>query len=396
MINKKVVSLSLIALASYYFFAQIERIKFHSLKIVHKISVRLANISEGPVESIYANDFHFQLLKTKPEITNKTAGIVPKLSGGYEVYEQSDAQKILAKYKFELQGRNIERTIAASGGLKRIFYFHNNLIGLFTFNNNNSNCYYASLINLTKSVEFMRGSCLPEIEKLDFNGIGGGHAELNENLLIAIGTPSLDGPEISRLAQDPKSQYGKILSFSKSDINTPFNKQSILHVFSMGHRNPQGILNMSGKIYAVEHGPRGGDEINLIEKNKNYGWPIFSLGSKYSGPAYHANVGRPGFVTPIFSFIPSIGISDLSECPKALSKRYFPAYCMLASSLRANSIYVILINPTTQSVISAERINSGMRLRQFYRESETNNLYITTDGYGLYKLNFDNFQDFFD
>ena len=69
-------------------------------------------------------------------------------------------------------------------------------------------------------------------------------------------------------AQDLDSQYGKILQISLDKYE--------YQIFSFGHRNPQGLININNKILSTEHGPMGGDEINLIKKNSNYGWKIAS------------------------------------------------------------------------------------------------------------------------
>mgnify|MGYP000883396242 CR=1 FL=1 len=202
----------------------------------------------------------------------------------------------------------VAKAIDKAGGMKRIFRFKNNLIGLFTFVSDDSSCYYASLINLTKSIEFMRGACLPEIKQIDFNGMGGGHTEFNDKLLVAIGTPTGDSDEISNLAQDLNSYYGKILQFSLKDISTPFGKFNKSHIFSIGHRNPQGMTwDDEGNLYVAEIGPEKNDEINLIKAGKNYGWPVITYGLEYSG----AKVGdgiqqKENMEQPVYYWDPAI------------------------------------------------------------------------------------------
>ena len=163
----------------------------------------------------------------------------------------------------------------------------------------------------------------------------------------------------------------------------------------MGHRNPQGLLNLKGNIYSVEHGPKGGDEINLIKFGRNYGWPLYSLGSKYSGSAYHAMGSMSFFEPPLYAFTPSIGISNITSCPKSLNARYEPLSCILISSLRANAIFVVLIEPEKQKVLSVECVNVGMRVREFYLNEFNNNIYIISDDIGVYKLNFEHVSNFF-
>ena len=96
------------------------------------------------------------------------------------------------------------------------------------------------------------------------------------NLEKYVLTFNPNNKKINDLAQDDDSPYGKVLTIEIDEKNN-FNYK----IFSKGHRNPQGISLIDDKIFSVEHGPRGGDELNIIYKNENYGWPLFSLGSTY-------------------------------------------------------------------------------------------------------------------
>lgn len=79
-------------------------------------------------------------------------------------------------------------------------------------------------------------------------------------------------------------------------------------IYSYGHRNPQGLcLNPgTGQIWEDEHGPKGGDEINLIEKGKNYGWPVISFGINYNGTTFTNDTAKVGMEQPILYWVPSI------------------------------------------------------------------------------------------
>jgi len=131
------------------------------------------------------------------------------------------------------------------------------------------------------------------------------------------------------------SPYGKILFFSKEQLLNGTNDKFHYEIFSTGHRNIQGMINYNDKIFAVEHGPRGGDELNLIIKNANYGWPIISLGTDYNfNNRYKPFENNEKYKGPLFSFVPSAAISDIIECPKIIKDRYSPLTCFLISSLR--------------------------------------------------------------
>ena len=121
------------------------------------------------------------------------------------------------------------------------------------------------------------------------------------------------------LAQDPNSINGKILKIEKDSKK--------VKVLSMGHRNVQGLFfdKESNFIYATEHGPQGGDEINIIKdltKIANFGWPISSYGEHYGYPKKNNSKiykkaplkkshKMHGFIEPYISYNPSIGISEL-------------------------------------------------------------------------------------
>ena len=82
-------------------------------------------------------------------------------------------------------------------------------------------------------------------------------------------------------------------------------------IWTVGHRNIQSAaFDPQGRLWIVEHGPRGGDEVNLLEKGKNYGWPVVTFGEEYSGrPIATAETTRPGYVDPVYYWDPVIAPS---------------------------------------------------------------------------------------
>ncbi len=121
-------------------------------------------------------------------------------------------------------------------------------------------------------------------------------------------------------AQELTTHSGSIIRLNRDGsipkdnpfINTP---NALAEIWSYGHRNPQGITYDSGgnQLWAIEHGPYGGDEINLIQAGNNYGWPIISHGKEYD-PS-HDIIGegteKSGLIQPIKTYIPSIAPSSL-------------------------------------------------------------------------------------
>ena len=84
-------------------------------------------------------------------------------------------------------------------------------------------------------------------------------------------------------------------------------------LYSVGHRNPQGMTleAATGRIYAIEHGPKGGDELNLIEPGVNYGWPVITYGKSYMGFKIGEGTHKKGMAQPVHYWVPSISPSGL-------------------------------------------------------------------------------------
>lgn len=131
---------------------------------------------------------------------------------------------------------------------------------------------------------------------------GGRLLQLQDQLMLTLG----DGFDYREDAQKPDSHHGKIVVFPMTG-GAPV-------VWSLGHRNVQGLVRdpASGTIYAHEHGPRGGDEINRIEQGANYGWPVATFGVDYSGAVISPHTSRPGMVDPLLVWTPSIAPSGMT------------------------------------------------------------------------------------
>jgi glucose/arabinose dehydrogenase len=120
-------------------------------------------------------------------------------------------------------------------------------------------------------------------------------------------------------AQDLMAHAGSILRLDmegKAAGDNPFIKdnKTLPEIWSYGHRNPQGLVYdfESDRLWSNEHGPRGGDEINLIEKGKNYGWPVASFGREYWGPVLAGeDTIKSGMEQPLKYYVPSIAPSSL-------------------------------------------------------------------------------------
>lgn len=128
-----------------------------------------------------------------------------------------------------------------------------------------------------------------------------------------------DGFDFREDAQRLSTDLGSILRLNDDGsvpVDNPFVGREDAHgaIWSFGHRNVQGIAvdSRSGRVYAHEHGPRGGDELNLIRRGLNYGWPVITYGVDYSGALISPFTDRPGMEQPLKYWTPSIAPSGLA------------------------------------------------------------------------------------
>ena len=192
-------------------------------------------------------------------------------------------------------------------------------------------------------------------------------ADGDESLLVAIGDHGRDGWSVSdengylpALSQAADSHMGKLVR-----LDTETGEAEILAV---GLRNPQGLArDADGALWATGHGPNGGDELNLLEPGSNYGWPFVTLGRLYDAHGAGAPPGadpgtvglHDGFAQPVFSWVPSIGVSAIA----ANDARHFPLWRddLLIASLRGKSLF--RVRRDGGRVQYVERIELGQRLR---------------------------------
>jgi glucose/arabinose dehydrogenase len=120
-------------------------------------------------------------------------------------------------------------------------------------------------------------------------------------------------------AQDPASHIGKILRLRDDGAVPPDNpfvdKPGYKpEIFTLGHRNPLGLAfnPVDGALWSTEQGPQGGDELNLVQAGKNYGWPRVSLGRNYDGTRVGEGFSAPGLEEPVVFWVPAIAISGLT------------------------------------------------------------------------------------
>jgi len=132
-------------------------------------------------------------------------------------------------------------------------------------------------------------------------------------LLVTLG----DGFRWMDEAQNPANHFGSIIRIhsdgSAPGDNPDLGSEAAPEIWSYGHRNVQGLVidDARGRVYAHEHGPKGGDELNLIEPGTNYGWPEITYGVNYDGTVITTETSKEGMTQPLVKWVPSIAPSGM-------------------------------------------------------------------------------------
>ena len=307
-------------------------------------------------------------------------------STGIIAYSNFDNEKLSFKQiKNNLNNYISEEDLRKSQtfSIKDLYIFKDDIYISYT-NQVKENCWNLSIakarINYKELIFedfFAPNECINSRNNLDkvFNAhqSGGRIFKLDDNNLIFS-----TGEFRSRyLSQDINSIFGKIIKINTENQN--------FEIISMGHRNIQGLIfdSYNNLIISTEHGPRGGDEINVLDiknlNNKtkpNYGWPVSSYGEHYSGKkrglGWAPEDGNPykkyplkkshrkfGFIEPVTYYTPSIGISELIDI--SVSKKLY-----LHTSLRDESLYLFKLDEKN-NLIKNRRIYVGERIRDILR-----------------------------
>jgi len=161
----------------------------------------------------------------------------------------------------------------------------------------------------------------------------------DQTLVLTLG----DGFDWREQAQNPANHLGKIVRLHR-DGSVPADNPLVgqagaaAEIYSLGHRNVQGIYYDARlqRLYSHEHGPRGGDELNLIEPGHNYGWPLITYGVDYTGAQISPYTELPGLQQPLLHWTPSVAPSSLTQYRGAL----FPEWQgdLFASTLAERSV----------------------------------------------------------
>ena len=200
------------------------------------------------------------------------------------------------------------------------------------------------------------------------------------SLFLALGERS----HARQQAQRTGNHLGKIVHLlpdGSPHPDNPFlnNGAGVPDIWSWGHRNPQGaVITPDGKLWVNEHGPQGGDELNLIERGKNYGWPIITHGRNYGiGTRIGEGTHKPGMEQPAYQWTPSIAPSGMAYLH---SDRYGLEWqnSLFIGSLRFGTLHRMSLHGDTAQEEEQLLLGPDERIRDV-RESPDGYLYLLTD-----------------
>jgi len=235
------------------------------------------------------------------------------------------------------------------------------------------------------------GTRLEDVKQLlDAEGTGGRLIQAPDGTLLITSTPpggvgdnAVDWPQ----PQQFDSDMGKILRINTDGSiprDNPFAGRSGARpeIFALGFRDIQGVaINpRTGKLWTSEHGPRGGDEINAVDKGKNYGFPVIGYGREYSGkPINGDKTAQAGMEQPVYFWTPDIAPAGIGFYEGAL----FPAWKgdLFVSSMLGKAVVRLVLNG--DRVVAEERLLTDLNTRiRGVMEGPDGALYVLTDGNG--------------
>jgi glucose/arabinose dehydrogenase len=207
----------------------------------------------------------------------------------------------------------------------------------------------------------------------------------NGFLFLSLGDRQVapEGKLEAHPAQDLSNHHGKIVRLhddGRVPADNPFVNRAGAkpEIWSYGHRNVQGLAihPETGDVWANEHGPQGGDEVNRIQAGRNYGWPVIGFGVNYNtGLAIHAGTHRDGMEQPLHIWVPSIGISGMMF----YTGDKFPSWRgnMFVGGMNGQQLVRLTLNGTR--ITGREPLVEQMGRIRDVRQSPDGYIYLVTD-----------------
>ena len=344
------------------------------------------------IETLYnsANGFrptlYFDFLNDTQLILSKGNGeifIFNKIKKDFKKQTTNLSQIFLDQLKIS---KNYKQRFGGPGIRDIKVDIENNNLYVTLISTDENHCLRLELLNASaKDLFFNKVWETPCVEMSNAHSTGGTIDIDKKHIYLTVGD---FWHENNNNAQNLKSYFGKIIKFDKNKILKK-EKKIKPKIFSIGHRNPQGLqILKNNRLIASEHGPAGGDEINLIKKNKNYGWPIVSSGQPYNlkDPEKYKNNSKETFEEPLFTFLKSVGVSSVVVYDNKKFSRWKQNF--LVATLKNRSIFRLNFTKTgsdNYKINGIECIKIGQRIRKL--RVYNGSIYLTTDEGNLLSLN---------
>ncbi len=341
---------------------QYEKLEFKKIKLSN-IEV-LDQTHYGKLKKKKSNKYRFFLDTYKNDL------IIVTVAGSVKIFKDNEFSSI----------KNIDSNLK---NLNNIQVFDIKIINDFLYvsldvSKQEKDCKYFSLYRARINDENLKFEKLFDPNKCIKNNYGGriSFGDVNNKSGIILTTGATEEDAIK--AQDNNSHLGKILFFEENNFQP--------EIISKGHRNPQGLFVEDTLILSTEHGPYGGDEINKISIGNNYGWPIASYGDNYDFDignqdySFKKSHRDSGFTEPVFTFVPSIGISEIIKIPNNFSKYWKNNF--FVGSLNGGSLYRIKFDKNFDKVIFSEKITLLDRIRDITYIEKINSFALAMEDHG--------------
>ena len=356
--------LSQLAMAETLLLKSSKGVPFQLNKVADGLGVPWGMVFIGPEQILFTGR------NGKIGILDTVSGVITRITGGPKVMHSgqgglldvavppgySQGGWIYFTYSKELQGKGVTTLARARLNGKRLVAFQDMLI---TRSASTTGRHFGS--------------------RITFDGTG--------HLFFSVGDRG-----VRPNGQDLSTHAGSILRLTLDGSvpeNNPFVQQrnALPEIWSYGHRNPQGIFydRKQRRLWSIEHGPRGGDEINLILPGRNYGWPVISYGKEYWGPVQVGEgTEKEGMEQPVKFYVPSIAPGSLI----VYSGKAFPAWKgnLFAGALKLTHLNRVEIDSSGRAV-AEERLLEGLgeRIRALV-ESPQGWLYFSTDSGRIFRI----------
>ena len=205
------------------------------------------------------------------------------------------------------------------------------------------------------------------------------------HLFFAIGDRGNRDVNPQDLTRDGGKIYRLNLDGSIPDDNPFIDQEGALKaIYSYGHRNPQGITihPKTGEVWENEHGPKGGDEINIVQKGKNYGWPLITYGINYSGTSITDKRSMPGMEQPLYYWVPSIATSGMAFSSSNIYKKWKGN--LFVGSLKFKYLERLVLK--RGKVVKREKILDEIGRVRNVKQGPDGYLYLGVEGKGILKV----------